>query len=140
MLSLERCNRLLGGDANSNRAQLERLRQDLYALAEVVADPAAGPNGRWLTSYPFSQTFRTSSNRLSEVPPCDRYELNERAAILEWDAGMNRSDAEHEAIRQLTNPRTRTNDIARCVGEDVDHIAAWMQQNKQFQESAKNKT
>jgi hypothetical protein len=47
----------------------------------------------------FGQLSQSSSVG-GRVPPNECYELHERAAILEFDAGMRRSDAEHEALRQ----------------------------------------
>lgn len=85
MLSSARCRALLGPDYRLTEAQLEQLRQDLYALAEVAVE-----------SVPRYQAApATKAERRAGAASLDEgYEAAERAAILEFDAGLCRSEAE----------------------------------------------
>jgi hypothetical protein len=72
MLSLERCRTLLGADCGLTDAQIERLRDQVRVMAEVVIDTMNGPG----VSTPFSGAQR-------QIPNSDDDE--EGAAILEFD-------------------------------------------------------
>lgn len=95
MLSLQKCRSLLGTDCNLTDAQLEQLRQELYALSEVaigafcVQRPGPKSNG----SKP-----QSVSPMLSQVPENERAQVEERAAILEYEAGLKKAEAERQAF------------------------------------------
>lgn len=94
MLSLERCRQLLGDERADD--DLERLRDSLYALADVVVAgfhetrPSAPTN-------PFRRALRL-------VPDEDHEALEERAAICEYDGGLGRDDAERAALSEILRP------------------------------------
>jgi hypothetical protein len=88
VLSLARCRALLGPDCKLTEAQLEQRRQDLYALAEVALE-SFSLRKRDLANGPPRAKVR--------VFPIQQYETDERAAILEFEAGMDRSKAEDKA-------------------------------------------
>ena len=102
---------MLGPRCTLSEADLERLRQDLYALAEVALESVSCRRTLLVTNTqrnshplpdlpaagPVQQKFTASSD--------DEYEPNERAAILEFDAGMWRAEAEDKAnLRSKNHP------------------------------------
>jgi hypothetical protein len=102
MLSLERCRSLIGPDRNLSDAQLEQLRQDLYALANAALESFRHREKRH-NKYPVGQNppplqKATVSETISLLPVAERNLLEERAAILEFEAGLNRQDAERQAL------------------------------------------
>jgi hypothetical protein len=89
MLSLARCRTLLPTEAKDwSDAQVEALRDQLYVLAGVLLDDArrTGAAGS------------SMNTALPLVPSEHRPDLEERAAILEFDAGLSRDDAERTAL------------------------------------------
>lgn len=79
MLSTRRCRELLSAHDHLTDSEVETLRDQLSALAEVL-----------LGALP----------RRSAVVSADRLEeLEERAAILEFDAGFSREAAERRAAK-----------------------------------------
>lgn len=89
MLSLEKCREVLGDGHDLGDEQLERLRADLYALAEAVSvyhEQAANQP---------AVDFR----RMMQLADADRQaDLEERAAIMEHDGGICRDAAERAAL------------------------------------------
>jgi hypothetical protein len=82
ILSLPACRRLLGpvGDSLSD-VEVVRLRDQLYALARfAVAD------------------FMEEATVLASLPPTVREEVEERAAILQFDAHLPRGLATRAAV------------------------------------------
>lgn len=92
MLSLQKCRSLLGPNCELTDSQIEQIRQELYALAHVALD-----------------AFRAEKEKdqLSGIPLSDREEAEERAAIFEFDAGLQREAAERKTLDSL-NRRKRT--------------------------------
>jgi hypothetical protein len=64
-----------------SKEDIGKLRADLYAMAEVVVSLIPGPDAR--------------------------EELQERAGIIEADGGLNRADAEREALIQNAHRKPR---------------------------------
>lgn len=105
-------------DSSLGDAELERLRQDLYALAEVALE-----NSSCRKALPATNTQR-NLKPLFGAPPAgplprkvmascdDKYATNERTAILEFDAGMFRSEAEDKANLRSQEYAFR---MSRCV-------------------------
>lgn len=95
MLSLQKCRSSLGTDCNLTDAQLEQLRQELYAWAEVAIGafcaqrPGPKSNGSKAESV---------SPMLSVIPSDERTQVEERAAILEFEAGRTKPEAERQAF------------------------------------------
>ena len=90
MLSLAQCSRLLGQPVDQEG--LRTLREQFYALADVVVSE-------------FSRTLIARENppddrpKLAEGIAPDRSEaIEERAAILEFEAGYSRDEAERAAL------------------------------------------
>ena len=85
-LSVEDCRRLIGSSARDlSDAQVERLRNEMYDLASCVVgacneDRAIGERGT-----------------LDLIPEEDRDGVEERAAVLQFDANMPRSVATRTA-------------------------------------------
>jgi hypothetical protein len=106
MLSLERCRTVLGDDSPTSAADLALLRDHMYALANVAFDvfesrsrkpeaPAlTGDNGE----NPSARGFEAA---LELIPEADRSSVEERAAIKEFDGGVERSEAERTAVYEL---------------------------------------
>ena len=92
MLSLDRCRTLLGPDCRLSDAQIERLRDQIRVMAEITMNVMMVP----AATTPFCESVRL-------LPDAD--DAVERAAILEFDAGMSRGRAEkmtiHQAIKRV---------------------------------------
>ncbi len=87
-LSLDACRRALGNSSsNLSDAQLGKLRDQLYAFAEFGVD-----------AYVRSSSLTPQEDGLVHIPDDDRYDVEERAAVLQFDAGMTRSAATRTAI------------------------------------------
>ncbi len=106
MLSLARCRELIGSNSNLSDELLEKLRDDLYGLANVILDGT--PPGKLSSSHiPSGSSAGTrhiveSPARYADVfallPEDDRYPVEERAAIHEFDGGCTREQAEKLAL------------------------------------------
>jgi hypothetical protein len=90
MLSLQKCRELLGPSANLSDSELSALVNSLYVLAEAAvrlhARARRKHDGRPLGA--------------DELPDVD-----ERAAIMEFDGQMSRADAERLARGSVTRDR-----------------------------------
>jgi hypothetical protein len=87
-LTLATCRQLLGvASIGLTDRDVERLRDQLYELAQSIVFAYEGRNG--------SAETQTELASISEI---DREEVEERAAILEWDARMSRDAATRVAL------------------------------------------
>lgn len=94
MLALQRCRELLGTESdNLTDSELEALRAGLTALASVT-----------VSAYS-ARTIVTPAQALSTLSSEERAEAEERAAILEFDAGLSRSAAEQLAVTEMLGRR-----------------------------------
>lgn len=94
MLSLKQCRKILGEEILLTEEELQELRGQLYDLAGVVVDAAQ--------NMPHLNCGGTDfKNILDFVPDEDREETEERAAILEFDAGFSRDRAERLALTNV---------------------------------------
>lgn len=113
LLSLAKCRAILGADAPESDAELELHRDALYRLARVVVEalpntrrekraPRA-PNGA-RRAFEDAAKGKTGPANFSEALALlledERYEIEERAAIHEFDGGLDRSAAERLAISE----------------------------------------
>ena len=89
MLSLERCRTALGDGAPSADEEVERIRRDLYALARVAVSAFGGHRA--------DRDERVEA-ALRLVPPHDREGLEERAAVREYDGGLDLDAAERVVL------------------------------------------
>ena len=93
MLSLKKCREILGENSLITEEELAGLRMQLYDLARVVVD-AAHDN-------PDANCCADFRNVLDFVSDGVREETEERAAILEFDAGFSRDRAERLALTNV---------------------------------------
>ena len=85
-LPLEACRRLLGvAGADLADTELATLRDQLYDLAFCV-----------VPTYRLQKPDQEAL--LQRMPEGDRYQIEERAAVLEFDANMSRSEATKKAL------------------------------------------
>lgn len=92
MLPLTNCREILGADSASvSDAEMEVLRDQLYYLATVTINSIKGNRGG---SNAFSN-LRPSLNRCL-TDKC--IEVEERAAVMEFDGKLSRDEAERAAI------------------------------------------
>jgi hypothetical protein len=103
MLSLERCREVLGDDAPQSDAELELLRDQLYGLADVLIDGFVEQRQRRKgapqnTPEGVCSPVESLSDALHLVPTDDQGDVEERAAIMESDGGLDRDAAERAAF------------------------------------------
>lgn len=91
MLSLRRCREILGSSCSATDSQLESLRDQLMAIADIALEL-----GRERLMVGVASAFH---ERLKLVPGEEREEIAERAAIMEIDGGLQRAEAEEAALQ-----------------------------------------
>lgn len=84
MLLLQRCREILGPECLLSDTELQLLRDQLYGLADVI-----------VTSF------------LKQKSHPEREKWEERAAIMEFDGGLTRTEAESMALNLLREGRNR---------------------------------
>ena len=100
MLSLERCRKILGDVAPPADEDLEPIRRDLYALAHVAVS-AFGIHHAVERPEHLKAALRL-------VPDHEQEAIEERAAIREYDGGIDRDDAERAVLSDyLCDVRSR---------------------------------
>jgi hypothetical protein len=110
VLTLQKCRSLLGTDCKLTDAELEQLRHELYIVAEVaisdfcVTRKAGAPNGSEPQSV--SASFR-------QIPPEERAAVEERAAILEFEAHLKKPEAERQAFGEWVQSKKGSGDEPR---------------------------
>jgi hypothetical protein len=90
MLSLKDCRSALGPDASISDEDLLRLRDQMYSLAQVAAALFASASA--------SPAVGRFDKALMLMPDAEREATVERAAILEFEAGVPRGVAERMAV------------------------------------------
>ena|SRR5687767_881249 len=90
MLSLERCRKILGENAPVADVDLARLRRHIYGLAHAVVS-LVGTRAATREVVDFDSLLRRQSVE-------DQEALLERAAILEFEGGLPRDEAERAAM------------------------------------------
>jgi hypothetical protein len=90
VLTLQKCRSLIGTDCKLTHAELEQLRQEMYAYADVAIEslcasrkPGACPTGE---------------SCLEAIPIEEREAVAERAAILEYEGNLTKPEAERQAF------------------------------------------
>ncbi len=99
MLSLQRCREVLGPNCSLTDAQVERLRDELAAFADISLD-----EGRHRRQGDGKNAFEAA---LKLVPREQHYEIAERAAIMEVDGGVQRVEAEDAALKAWAQAKQR---------------------------------
>jgi hypothetical protein len=119
MLSVKQCREILGADSPESEADLELLRDQLYGFARVAVE--ACPRKRREKGLPHSpdtarRAFDSAAkdnepqnfpDAVAMLPEDERYELQERAAIVEFDGGLDRSAAEQAAFSEFWRAKHR---------------------------------
>jgi len=96
MLSLGRVRKLVGSGNALTEEHLSELRDQLYELARAAVALYGDPRPKSLPA-----SARPSLPLLRLVPPHRLEEVEERAAIREFDGGLFRADAECAAVAAL---------------------------------------
>lgn len=104
MLSLQKCRSLLGADCKLTDAELELLREDLYAFADVAVGAFCAQKKVGSGIGPMSQNV---SGCLSVIPGPEREAVEERAAILECQGGLKKPEAERQAFGEWVQSKKR---------------------------------
>ncbi len=91
-LSVQRCRDILGTAVGESDLAIEQLRDQFYAIARSWIDGGV-------------KDFRSSSEGLALLSEEDRVEVEERAAVMELDGGLTRSEAEHAAVAAFIRQR-----------------------------------
>jgi len=100
MLSLQRCREILGQGCVLDDHQIESLRDQLYGLAHVVTDEMCEHRSGDSKASEENDGCNSGDFKagLNLLPESEREDVEERAAIIEFDGGADRDQAEREAI------------------------------------------
>lgn len=99
MLSLDRCRRVLGESCALDNQELSELRTQFYDLAQmVIVTFERGPFQAHAGTTNFDSV-------ITDVPASERDGIEERAAILQADAGCTRDEAERRAFHEYLERR-----------------------------------
>ena len=85
MLTISQCRELLGENCPKSDDEVERLQEHLRQLADVVVNLS-------------DMLLKHPERLLAALPDDERWRVEERAAILEFDAGISRRLAERKAF------------------------------------------
>jgi hypothetical protein len=97
VLSLQKCRSLLGADCKLTDVELEQLQRELYAVAELSIGALRAQKGSGSDSGDGSKSQNVSSC-LNGIPEPEREAAEERAAILEYEGGLKKPEAERQAF------------------------------------------
>ncbi len=107
MLSLRECQEILGHQSNLCSESLEHLRSQLYGIAEDIVDVgirSAGSNSSYI-STPKSKSVKIDPEivpnfelAIERLPDDQREEIIERSAIMEYNGGIPKDEAEKYAL------------------------------------------
>ena len=90
MISLHRCRQILGSKVSDSDDEIEQVREALYTLAHIAVDV--------YTKHPQNIPVPDSEAALGQLPPDARDDIEERAAIREYDGSLDRDSAERHAF------------------------------------------
>jgi hypothetical protein len=114
VLSLQKCRSLLGTDCKLTDSQVEQLRQEIYALSDVVIESFCAQKVYGAGSSAESQNV---SGCLSGIPHPEREVVEERAAILEFEGCLKKSEAERQAFGEWAQSKTTSRKGRRKLEE-----------------------
>ena len=96
MFSLDRCRDIIGQHIEIDDVELTDLRDQLYGLAHIIADKIVNQNSGVQTLDDYTESdYRATTKLLTES---EREDVEERAAIIEFEAGTKRGEAERRAV------------------------------------------
>lgn len=101
MLSMQRCREILGSNCRLTDQQLELFRDQMYRLTDIVVDQIKDSiSKRVENSYPVTHEMEPDGFNAASVllTSEEREDVEERAAIIEFEAGADRDDAERKAV------------------------------------------
>jgi len=98
MLTIEQCREILGDDVHLSDERLERLRDELYRVANVVSEHIA-------TTAPSRAGEAGLEAALAFLPEEDREDVAERAAIMEFEGGTPADEADRAAVALVIRRR-----------------------------------
>ena len=106
MLTVEACRRLVGPSLRElSDADIRRLRDDLTDIARLAVTSFVGAR-------------RPAESAVLGLAEDDRIEVEERAAVLEFDANMSRDDATRRALASRPRRASRMKPpIKRVTGK-----------------------
>ena len=102
MLSAARARKLVGPHCPLSDEQLMQLCGELYPLARAVVSCYLR-EGAGSCPPTVERTFATV---VDDLPESEREEIEERAAIMEYDGEMSRTEAERAALRLVGSNST----------------------------------
>lgn len=106
MISLERFRRELGADCPATEAELRELYEQMSTLASVAVGALRSGTGLGGKGSGASRRDARSPSADGDGQGIDDMDLQERAAILEFDGRLDRREAERLAARMSKrNPR-----------------------------------
>jgi hypothetical protein len=95
MLSIEQCRALLPADCGLSDRDIEDLREQTYSLAGLLVHHFLKQAHNSGAKLSHAGSFRAA---LQLVPKDQQAEIEERAAIVEFDGGLTRDEAERTAF------------------------------------------
>jgi len=101
VISLEKCRKILG-DSSLSDNELEAIREAMYGLAFVAFDEfAVKPKDTSRESSPDEGVERLQFTKaLALTPEIESEQIEERAAIKQFEAGLSKDEAERSAIQE----------------------------------------
>lgn len=95
MLSLSKCRSILGKEAEGKTdAEIIELLDSLYAIAHITFN--VFEEGKKRDAH--SPTAKGFSKAMTLILEKDRIVVDERASIIEFEANLDRDEAEHRAV------------------------------------------
>lgn len=91
---LSRCRKLVGSDSSLTDTELQQLRDQLYELATVM-----------LQAY--DSVARPAILGIAKLSESERIEVEERAAIFEFEANLTREQADRLALNNHLQSKSR---------------------------------
>lgn len=103
MLSPQRCRQLLGTSVQLSDDQVIHLRDHLYVLAQLsvrsFVDRSKAHEAETTLKGDRAAVETSFAEALKVLGSSNSYEIEERAAIYQFEGGLSRSEAERQAAR-----------------------------------------
>ncbi len=110
MLTLARCRKFIGEQNRLSDDEVKSVREELYTFADVLLGSIREDILQSLQvpipEKPGASEADDWTDVLSRLPEEDRLEVEERAAIMEFDGGLERQKAEVIALRSFRRRRS----------------------------------